>query len=179
MCRQLKRKALPPEFFSEVLLHLTLFLGYPTVPEALGVLSHSVGHRLRSPSLAPRGRSTVKKGRALFRSVYGKQTHRVLLNLDRLHPGLATHILDEAYGRIMSRGGIDFSEREIVNVVILFIQGYRKQLYSHLRGALRSGVQRVELANVLRYTGSLSSLDAKSVIRILEKINARGAPRPF
>ncbi|HCA81564.1 MAG TPA: hypothetical protein DEP53_17680, partial [Bacteroidetes bacterium] len=41
MCRQLKRKALPPEFFSEVLLHLTLFLGYPTVLEALGVLSHS------------------------------------------------------------------------------------------------------------------------------------------
>jgi alkylhydroperoxidase/carboxymuconolactone decarboxylase family protein YurZ len=179
MSRQMKRTTLPAEFFSEVLIHLSLFLRYPAVLEALEVLSHSSRRRLRTVSLGAGGRNKSVKGRVLFRAVYGAQTPRVLHNLERLHPGLAKHIMVEAYGRIMSRGGMTLSEREIINVVVLFLQGYEKQLYSHLRGALRSGLPLPVLVDALQYAGTLGNLSARRVVQILKHIDGREAASSF
>lgn len=179
MCRQLDRNKQPPELFSEALLHLSLFLGYPPILEGLEVLSLRTTRTLESASLDTSKRNVAARGMSLFKAVYGNQASRVLRNLERLHPGLASHILEEPYGRFMSRAGIDLSEREILNVVVLFIQGYRKQLYSHLRGALKTGVTRSILVDVLKYAGSLSSISPKSVINTLQQIDRRGQSSHF
>lgn len=179
MSRQMRGTTLRAEFFSEVLIHLSLFLGYPAVLEALEVLSHSSSHRLRTVSLGAGGRNKSVKGRILFRAVYGPQTPRVLHYLEKLHPGLANHILGEAYGRIMSRGGLTLSEREIINVVVLFLQGYEKQLYSHLRGALRSGISLPVLVDALQYAGTLGNLSVRRVVQILRHIDGRQAASSF
>lgn len=179
MRRQLGRDKLPAEFFSEILLHLSLFLGYPPFLEGLEVLTHLSKRRLQRASLRTVTRKASSRGKTLFASVYGNQASSVLQNLERLHPGLASHILKEPYGRIMSRGVIDLSEREILNVVVLFIQGYEKQLYSHVRGALRAGVTRQALIDVFQYAASLSRLNPGNVIHIVERIDRRGSSVPF
>lgn len=179
MRRQLDGGGLEPEFFAEVLLHLSLFLGYPPLLEGLEVLSRHAKRRIETPSLTASRRSLSAKGKRLFAGIYGNQTSRVLRNLERLHPGLAAHIVGEPYGRFMSRGRIDLCEREILNVVVLFLLGYQKQLFSHLRGAMRVGVSLPVLTGVLEHAGTLGRRSAKRVIRLLDHIGRSGAALPF
>ncbi|HEX9615329.1 MAG TPA: carboxymuconolactone decarboxylase family protein, partial [Bacteroidota bacterium] len=46
--------------------------------------------------------------------------------------------------------------REIVNVVVLSLQGLERQLLSHLRGALRTGISIEELREILTLAGKQS-----------------------
>jgi hypothetical protein len=72
-----------------------------------------------------------------------------------------------------------------VNVVVLALGGYHRQLYSHIRGAIRVGVQAATLASVLvraeRRTGrNLGS--ARALVRDLASQRpmqtGTGAARP-
>jgi alkylhydroperoxidase/carboxymuconolactone decarboxylase family protein YurZ len=179
MRRALAQKRLPPEFFSEALLHLSLFLGYPPILEGLEVLSHCAKRRNNGSSLKSTRRDRATQGRRLFLAVYGNQATRVLQHLNRLHPGLGSHIVAEPYVRFMSRRGIDLCEREILNVVVLYLHGYDRQLYSHLRGALRTGVPRSVLVDVLESAAFLGRRSSRKVIGTLDRIGSGEAASTF
>lgn len=166
----LRSGQLPPEFFSELLLHLSLFLGYPPLLEGLEVLASIASRRTSSKTLVSSRESARRKGARIFRSVYGTQTNKVLQGLERLHPGLANQILSEAYGRIMARKGLDLAEREIANVVVLFTLEYKTQLISHLRGALRAGISRSVLAGILKLAGTVSGRSPAIALHLLNRL---------
>lgn len=174
-----RKGSLPPGLFSELLLHLSLFLGYPPYLEGLGVLSAVVRDRTTSKSLGGSRVKALRQGKKVFRTVYGSQANNVLQALDRLQPGLAGQILAEAYGRIMARKGIDQSEREIANVAVLFALDYKTQLYSHLRGALRAGIRRPALVEILKLAGSVSGRSPAKALRLLEHLEKRKAVASF
>jgi 4-carboxymuconolactone decarboxylase len=56
-----------------------------------------------------------------------------------LHPDLAVWMLEEGYGRVLSRPGLAARERERVAVTVLAALGWERQLVSHLIGARRLG----------------------------------------
>ena len=65
------------------------------------------------------------------------------------HPELAEWILDDGYGRVLSRPGLSIRERELIVVAVLSALRLPKQLESHVRGALRVGATPREVAAML------------------------------
>jgi 4-carboxymuconolactone decarboxylase len=166
--RVLAREELPPAFFAELFIHLSLFLGYPTMLDGL----ESIAEVSRGPvrrTLKTSGSSAHKQGRRILKRIYGPQTPKLLHHLDTLYPGLGHRITQDAYGLIMNRGGLSLQERELVNVVVLFCHGLQRQLYSHLRGAIRVGVSRNILRSVVLEAAEISGKSPRRTLGILSK----------
>lgn len=137
----LLRRNLPTHPFSglmcsELLLQLSLLLGVPLMLEGLEYLK-SMEKGNTGPRNEISSKSAYRKGKSALQAVYGDQAKKLLQRLEELHPGLARRVCADAYGQILSRTGLSFRERELINVTVLFVQQYDAQLYSHLRGAIR------------------------------------------
>jgi 4-carboxymuconolactone decarboxylase len=65
------------------------------------------------------------------------------------HPDLEAWILEQGYGRALSRPGLPLRVRELLAVAMLAALGLERQLPWHAAGALRVGASRAELAAVL------------------------------
>jgi len=166
----LERLKIPRAMFSELFLHLSLLLGFPAMLDGFEMLLVLKPLEKQPGSPHPRRLHTRRGGLAILSRIYGNQTKRLLRRLDELHPELPARIVEDAYGRIVSRAGLSLREREIVSVVALALGGYRRQLYSHVRGALRVGVPPRTLGSVLTAVERLTGRDlefAKDILRML------------
>jgi len=166
----LRQGRLPIHFFSELFIHLSLFLGYPTMLDGLERLGSFRGNKRRQNSFQHKRGIAISEGRDILSRVYGKQTEKLVLRLEELETGLGRRITEDAYGTIMARPGLHLTEREVINVVVLFIDGYNRQLYSHLRGALRVGVKPRVLKSVLAFVGNLANQDARPAMETVDRI---------
>ncbi|HTY35671.1 MAG TPA: carboxymuconolactone decarboxylase family protein [Bacteroidota bacterium] len=153
----LRNKRCSPRFFKELLIHLSLFFGYPLLLEGM----EQITTVSRTPRTPRRWKSRSQEGRHVFGLVYGEQAGKVLAKLEALEPGLSKHIVEHAYGTIMARPGLTLAEREIINIVALFVEGYEPQLFSHIRGALLVGVKPSVIQSVLSLSGSIASRRSK------------------
>src|SRR5882672_99983 len=117
----------------EVSLMLVLHAGYPAALEACALL-------LRTwPGRARRSReggvaAWRASGERLCARVYGAQYRKLVANVDALHPDLAVMMIEQGYGRVLSRPGLDAVTRELVAVTVLASSGWERQLVSHLIG---------------------------------------------
>ena len=55
------------------------------------------------------------------------------------NPALDRLMVETGYGTVLARPGLDPAVRELCLVAVLTVQARDRQLYSHLRGALRTG----------------------------------------
>jgi 4-carboxymuconolactone decarboxylase len=168
--RELRRGKLAPKFFSELFIHLSLFLGYPAMLEGLEKVAELSPHGKRS-SLSARGSAAHKHGKRILERIYGEQTPKLLRRLDGLYPGLGHRIMQDAYGLIMNRDGLTLSERELANVIVLFTHSFDRQLYSHLRGAIRVGVSKNTLKRVIGLTADIMGKASQQTLRTIDKLS--------
>jgi len=99
---------------------------------------------------APRSRGDDRRrGEQLFRQIYGDTSDRVLALLDAPARGFASWVLEDAYGRVLSRPQLAASHREWFAVAALIALDCPAQLSSHVRGALRLGLARTDLEALL------------------------------
>lgn len=138
----------------EALRMVHLFAGFPRALDALAAAAPALGAAgaATPDDDAPRSEFAAR-GRALFDRVYGPDAERVRTRLRGLDPLLTAWVLEDAYGRVLARGGLSPAARERLAVVFLAAQGLRNQLPGHVRGALRCGATADEVA---------ASLDAAS-----------------
>ncbi len=159
------RRAAPPgepdAGWREVLLMAHLFCGVPRTLSALEVLAGAGG--LGAPTDAElvdptpdseaesalSARSATERGAELFDRIYGSGADAVRSALRAYHPTLATWIAEHAYGRVLSRPGLDAATRELCAVAALAITAHERQLAGHARGAVRCGAAREEVAAAL------------------------------
>jgi len=66
------------------------------------------------------------------------------------HPELAEWILEDGYGKVLSRPVLSIRERELIVVAVLSALRLPLQLESHVRGALRVGATKGEVAAMRR-----------------------------
>ncbi len=85
--------------------------------------------------------------------------------MERLHPALAEGILEEGYGRVLSRPGLSPRERELILVPVLAATRAWRQLPGHLRGARRVGASWDEIRRVI---GGIRDLLDRSARRALD-----------
>jgi len=125
----------------EVALMLVLHAGYPAALEAMGTLARiwpGRARRTRAGSVA----DWRRRGERLCRRVYAASYPRLVANVTALHPDLAVMMIEQGYGRVLSRPGLPAATRELVAVTVLAATGWERQLVSHLLGAVRLGASR-------------------------------------
>lgn len=130
-------------FFEEFFIHLSLLLGVPRMIDGLELVARIFGERRTRTAGSP------GNGLRVLRKVYGRQTDSLLKNLRSVHPELPGWVRRDVYGKVFARSGLSLQERELCNVVVLGIQGMERQLHSHIRGALRSGMSYRDLQSIL------------------------------
>jgi len=171
-----RRARVPRAAIEETGLMLVLYAGYPAALEAMALI------RERYPGSARRTREPgrlqwQRRGMRLCRQVYASAFPRLLRRVRTLHPDLAAWMIEEGYGRVLSRPGLDPRTRELVTVAALVATGWRRQLVSHLLGAQRLGASAANLR--LAFDAGLDHADAAARIearRAWREVEARGQP---
>jgi 4-carboxymuconolactone decarboxylase len=89
------------------------------------------------------------RGEATCRKVYGGTYDALRRNIHALHPAIDAAMIVEGYGRILSRPALDLARRELCTVAQIAVQGARRQLRSHLKGARNAGASVSVIEQVL------------------------------
>ena len=127
----------PRSHLEELLLQAILFCGFPRIIHAFRVLEESWPAPEPPPANAPA--SQAQAGRELFAAIYGENTATVQGMLRQYHGELHDFVLDAAYGRILSRPGLEPRVRELIAVGALAVLEQTPQLVAHGRGAMHFG----------------------------------------
>ena len=133
---------LEPRQVDEAIVQSCLFLGFPAALEAAAAWR---GIRGAAPAdedpLAPAARAPerAERGEQLCRAVYGSAYEALRRNVADASPVLDRLMVETGYGAVLARPGLDPALRELCLVAVLAVQARDRQLYSHLRGALRTG----------------------------------------
>jgi 4-carboxymuconolactone decarboxylase len=122
----------------ETALMLMLHAGYPAALEGARVLLEEwPGVARRRDRGGPP--DWMRRGERLCARVYGSAYAKLRASVARLHPDLATWMIEQGYGRVLTRPGLSGAARELVAVTVLAAGGWERQLVSHLLGAARLG----------------------------------------
>lgn len=127
-----------PLWVEELLLQSYLFAGFPRSLNAM-----REWRRLHPEPVAPGASGAPSQwrtsGEATCAVVYGGFYERLRENIRRLHPALDDWMIEEGYGKVLSRPGLDLVRRELCIVAACAAAGQDRQLHSHLHGALNAG----------------------------------------
>ena len=175
------RLQIPAERRREAALQVAAYGGFPRTIEGLSLLAE------RAPAAAacevepaPEAEAAERRvrGRAVWDRVYAEQSDEVLAWLATLAPELPGWVLDDAYGRVLSRPGLSLAEREVLGVAALALMGLAAPLASHVRGALRNGSNAEAVSDILRACRGLATPNALAVIdQALQRLD-RNVLRP-
>ena len=157
----------------EIVLQSYLFFGYAQAIESAKTFSETM---LKKQILIPHsvesnaaGNAWRKRGEALCRKIYAPNYERLVANMAAVSPELSDWMVDEGYGKVLSRPGPTELEREVASVVFLAISGHPVQLYSHIRGAKNLGASEVLMVSISEHS-DLSESQQKLVLSTIEKV---------
>jgi 4-carboxymuconolactone decarboxylase len=148
----------------EAILQTYLFAGFPRAINGLWTLNSIAGSGARGPDLRKRG------GEGLCRRIYGRDYEPMMRKMRSLSPDLARWILDEGYGKVLSRPHFTPRERELMIVPTLAALRAWRQLPSHVKGGLRVGASAGEIRRVVTACRGLVSKTA--IQRVQEVLKA-------
>jgi len=161
----------PAEWVDEVILQSYLFAGFPRTLNAAREWRRQrqgrggrQGQREGGGQGQGEGRDRdVRDFRALGEAtcarVYGKFYDKLRHNIFELHPELDDWMIEEGYGKVLSRPGLDLARRELCIVAACVAAGQDRQLHSHLHGARNVGAPDTAIAGSLAALAGVVPLD--------------------
>ena len=177
--RHARGAGVPRPWMEELLLQSLLNVGYP-----LALVAFAAWREVRGPLPAgevgePIGHagweSWKERGEETCRAVYGRTYHKLLVNLEQLHPSLPALVVVDAYGKLLGRPGLDARRRELCTIAAIAMQDAPRQLHAHLRGALNTGCTREEVDELLALLeADLPSARALSMWEMWADVRGRG-----
>ena len=110
------------------------------------------------------------RGAEKIGEILGHSPEQVERNLGDIAPGLATYVLETIFGEIYQSPVLDSRTRQIVTVTALATLGTAApQLRTHIQGALRCGVPREELVEIMMqivpYVGVAAAINGVAACR--------------
>lgn len=145
---------------AEIALQTYLFAGYPRAINGLMALrSVTPRHRPRREDPTPSLAVCRERGETLCATIYGSHYQRLRTNIEALHPDLDRWMVDEGYGRVLSRPGVHVIDRELAALSALVVLGVDRQVRSHLAGSRHVGAEDAEIAAVLAQCQLFTSED--------------------
>ncbi|HET6510914.1 MAG TPA: carboxymuconolactone decarboxylase family protein [Candidatus Kapabacteria bacterium] len=141
------KEMVPREEVHEVFLQQYLFVGFPAALEGMKTLSKvwpSSGIQVMAEAM--NYEKFVERGKDLYEQVYSRNADVVRKEMLNLSPDLAAWAVIEGYGKTLSRPGLEIKTRELCIVGILTQLGWKRQLFSHIMGAINVGATKEECA---------------------------------
>src|SRR6266850_2405728 len=158
----------PAGWVEELLLQGFLNVGYPLTLVAFAVWREVAGpvKDAGEPIAHPEWEQWTERGVKACAEVYGRTYHKLLVNLRALHPAIEPLVVVDAYGKILSRPGLDTKRRELCTLAAIAMLRADRQLHAHMRGALNTGSTREEVDAVLALVEP--DLDPARALRVWE-----------
>jgi 4-carboxymuconolactone decarboxylase len=138
-----------PRAVEEALLQSYLFLGFPAALTALAEWRELTDTRPAPETDTGDPSEWRLRGEAVCRIVYGPAYDKLRDNVRRVHPVMDDWMIQEGYGKVLARDGLDLETRELCIVAILSATGWEPQLHSHLRGAMHAGCSASSVSEAL------------------------------
>ncbi len=118
---------------------------------------------------------TFEAGLAMRRKVLGDaHVDRSLANTSEFSRPIQELVTEYCWGGIWTRDGLPLQTRSLINIAMLTALGRNHELGVHIRGAIRNGVTREEIQEVLLqtaiYVGVPASLESH---RVAEEVFAQ------
>jgi 4-carboxymuconolactone decarboxylase len=158
----------------EALVQAHLFVGFPAALHALALWRERT-RRAPPPPLPEPHEVRRKRGEQVCRVVYGTAYERLVENIGSLHPDLANWMIEDGYGKVLGRPGLDLRSRELCIVGLLAAQPSPGQLHSHLRGALRAGASTEDVEQALAAVAEVVPHDrAAAAYAVWQRVQERG-----
>lgn len=142
-------EAATPLAVEEALLQSYLFLGFPAALTALAEWRELTGTRSVPETDRADLLEWTRRGEAVCRTVYGRAYEKLRANVRRVHPAMDDWMVQEGYGKVLAREGLDLETRELCIVAVLSATRWEPQLHSHLRGALHAGCAPADVVEAL------------------------------
>lgn len=166
---------IPPNVAYEILLQGYLFFGYAQAIEAAKIFARVLAEkRLPFPAnqIAESDPSLWRtRGQQLCRKIYAPNYERLVANMAQVSAELSAWMVEEGYGKVLSRPGPTELEREIASIIFLAVSGHPVQLYSHVRGAKNLGAARADLVSIVERAG-LADRELALVLETIERVFA-------
>lgn len=160
----------------EMILQSYLFVGYPRALQAMATWRELSGRP--APSAASEDREVWRsRGEQVCAQVYGGLYHRLRHNVARLHPDLERWMLEEGYGKVLGRPGLELVVRELCIVALLAVQRAPAQLHSHLRGAVNAGAAEEDVTEALMVAAGLAPQPGAEALRLWTEVRTRRGQR--
>ncbi|MEN9509200.1 MAG: hypothetical protein RLZZ621_1763 [Gemmatimonadota bacterium] len=138
-------------WIEEVILQTYLFAGFPRALNGMREWRRITGRPAPAIDLHAIDDHTAQqlRGAATCAVVYGAWYDRLRDHIAALHPALDRWMIEEGYGKVLSRGALDLGRRELCIVAACAISRQDRQLHAHLHGALNAGVSAPVIAAAL------------------------------
>ncbi len=166
----------PGEIY-EILLQGHLFIGYPKAIESFFIFNEIMGGEKEGVKSSCGDKEDVDydlfkdRGLKIAEQIYGKNFKPVYDNIRHLSSDLASGMIIEGYGRIISRPGLDLLTRELAIVAVLTVTFMPRQLYSHIKGSLNAGANSGQIRAIIKQNGYFVNPSKVSrALVILEKV---------
>lgn len=149
------------EWVEEVILQTYLFAGFPRALNAAREWRRISGRSAPTVDAVaiddPAERQA--QGERTCATVYGRFYERLRVNIAELHPALDQWMIEEGYGKVLSRAPLDLARRELCIVAACAIARQDRQLHSHLHGALHAGASAAVVSDTLAVVAPLLDED--------------------
>lgn len=129
----------PAAWIEELILQTYLFAGFPRALNGMREWRR-LHPGLSSPPDSVSLDEARARGEETCSTVYGSMYDKLRVNIRALHPALDDWMIQEGYGKVLSRPDLDLPRRELCIVAACAASGQDRQLQSHLHGALNAGV---------------------------------------
>lgn len=183
---------LTPTEVREIFIHLSGYAGFPRALDAMAETNRllaSLGHPPPAEGLAPAARLSGAERRERSIEVMKKLSGQESADAGKLLEGIAGRLgpladagVDFAFGEIWARPELSRRDRSLLVVSVLAALGRADELDIHVPAALRHGVTRTELEEVMltvfAYAGAPLAVEGiRKVIEHTGGAEAQGEPR--
>lgn len=153
----------PHPWIEELLLQTYLFAGFPRALNGMREWRRIAGAPADPGAGDVAAAERRRAGEATCARVYGGMYERLRVNIRALHPLLDDWMIEEGYGKVLSRPALDLGRRELCIVAACAATAQDRQLQSHPHGARNAGVADAVI------TATLRSLDGMVAPPLLER----------
>ncbi len=137
----------------EIVLQSYLFVGFPRML----IAAEHLDSVWPSDAVMPGGDydphdSLAKRrvrGEEMCRRVYAGSYQLLRARVQSFAPQIWAWMIEEGYGKVLSRPQLDAATRELCTVAVLMVDLMPRQLHSHMRGALNVGATEENLRTVV------------------------------
>lgn len=148
LLKRAKSAKVKPRKIYEAILQTYLFCGFPAVIESLKAFNNVFNYKADEYNVI----NIKSSGERVCKIIYGSNYHKLLKNMSSISPDLKNWMIQEGYGKVLSRPFLTLKQREHINVSILCTSYFPVQLLSHLIGAINAGSNTHELKEVINLT---------------------------